>query len=79
MAILSLLGSREVSERFPGSVHGASWYKLDGVHLRAEHHDCIYWIAEQMRQESNEQDYSPTYNDVVKYALQMACLKTSEK
>jgi len=75
MVDLTMPGSREVSERFPASIRGAGSYYLDRVHLNVEHHDYLYWIAEQMRQESDKEDYFPTYNDVLKYALQMACAK----
>ena len=76
---MTLLGGDQVSERFPGSKHGASSYYLDRVRLNAEHHDSLFWIAEQMREESDETDYCPTYTDVVKYALHMACVKSSER
>ena len=58
--------------RCPGSLLGGNSYRLDRVQLTDLHHDCVWRLAKVMRAESREADYQPTYDHVVKFALQHA-------
>lgn len=72
MPTMTLLGNGIVNERFPGFAVGGSSYRLDGVQLRDVHHECLWILAQRMRAESEEADYQPSYEHVVKFALQHA-------
>ena len=70
MSRMRLKGDAPVLKMRPGPVLDAS-YLLDGVSLEPGHHDDLYRIAKRMTSESPDEDYRPTYEQVVKYALQM--------
>ena len=72
MPTMTILGDQVVDVRCPGSVLGGNSYRLDGVQLRDLHHDCVWMLAQRMRAESEVADYQPTYDHVVKFALQHA-------
>ena len=50
---------------------GTSSYRLDEVEMNEVHHTALVMVARRMQAESDEDEFVPTYEPVVKYALQM--------
>lgn len=72
MSAMTILGDDKVDMSFLRPVVGSGTCTLDSVQLSGEHLHCLWILANRMRGESDEVDYQPTYEHVIKYALQHA-------
>ncbi len=71
MAKMTLLGSQLVTKLHPGFSVGDNSYILKDVELREVHHTALFIVMRRMQADSDEDDFTPTCEQVVKYALQM--------
>lgn len=69
---VKLRGSDAVTSQRPRPALHEYQYRIKGLELRDVHHDALNVVANRMRAESEDGGFDPTYQQAIRYAVQMA-------
>ena len=69
---VTLRGGDAITSQRPRPAPYEYRFRMEGLELRDDHHDALNVIAHRMRAESEDGGFAPTYQQAIRYALQMA-------